>query len=447
MQNSLQKRKHRLSLTTIGDKLHQITLQYPALIQVLLISSSILVVLTLITFGNYYLEKTLLSPVINGDEAKYYDDLIHAVNSGLLNAIDSGASITFLTLSYLLNDFIDNPLLSIRITSLVFAILLFAGFILFAKNLLKTKLVWVQATLGLLYCLVIQMTMFIGYNDLVMHFFGLLFWILFINSENRKIRNSLLMGVLLALIAATRKMSLIYIVLFFGTYALQIIINKSNRKSLVQHLGIIAAIFIAIFLVLNFTSLKNGHGFSFDEKTLGGSVNWSQWEYHNAILIDKGLQERFHHIEIDRTKEYLLQNGQESLPSNFFEMITFDFTLTIKEFFIDTGIGIKYFIRQTGLWPFLFLIFFVFRSRSMRKRISSSDFLYIFSSICFLTICFIVLTNIQMRWFMFFIPIMFLLIAKDFEDTDPKYQKVFFTANNLLLVLMFVPLWIKILIT
>ncbi|GGW78625.1 hypothetical protein GCM10008086_02770 [Salegentibacter mishustinae] len=181
--------------------------------------------------------------------------------------------------------------------------------------------------------------------------------------------------------------------------------------------------------------------FSFDDKILSGPVNWAQWDYHNALLVDSGDQERFKHINIKETEIYLNEHGQNSLPNNFYEMIFFNPILTIKEFFIDCTVATKYLIRQTGLLIFPFLIFLLVRIKKVyqTKSITKTDFIYFYSLLYFLMICFIVITNIQPRWFLVFLPITILLISKDLTKLSKENQRFFSILNNLTLIIMCLP--------
>lgn len=437
----LEKMKFNLfSFTVFKQRINQTILASSGIINTFLITSTILVFITIAKFISIYFPRTFLSPTVNGDETKYYGDLIKAINEGFINAIDSGASITFLSFSYFLNNIIADPVMSIRWISFVFGFLLIITFLIFGRKFLTSQLVYFQVSLALLYYLIIQLTLFVGYNDLVMHFFGLILWILFLKGDPQKQRNYFFAGILLALVLTTRKMGLIYILVFLMIFLPQSLYQNFKRKYLLRNLITLTSSFIFFLCLINISSLINGNGLSFDDKILKGPVNWAQWEYHNAILIDEGTQDRFQHVDMQKTKEYLTIHGPNSLPSSFIQMITFDIFFTFKEFFIDSIIASKYFLRQTGFWPFIFAFFFITRFRKIgKKNLSPTDILYLFSLSYFLIICFIVITNIQMRWFTFFVPIMFLVIAKDLEKISPIYQKIFLTLNNFCLAVMFLP--------
>lgn len=91
--NNLMESKE-FSFTTLKKVSFQKFLNFSNILNSLLITSTILVLLTLMKFLKIYIPITFKSPTVNGDESKYYEDLIRALNGGLSAAIDSGASIT-----------------------------------------------------------------------------------------------------------------------------------------------------------------------------------------------------------------------------------------------------------------------------------------------------------------------------------------------------------------
>lgn len=408
--------------------------------------STFLLIITILLYGNYWFEKSFLSSTINGDESKFYEDLIRANSHGLFEAINSGASITFLTFNYWVDKLVNSPLRSIRLSSLFFGVSILVVCLYLVLTYFKfPKITKIQVFLSLIYFFTIQTTLFAGLNDLLLHFFGLIFLYVFIRkAEDQKIK-FIVLGILCAAILATRKMGAIYLLVFIILFWTEGIINKSNHSEKLKVFSLLIPSFMITFLCFNFSSLLSGNGFSFDDKILKSSVNWAQWEFHNALLIDQGLQERFYHVEISETEKYLEINGDNSLPSNFFEMIFFNPLFTLKEFFIDFFTSLKYFVRQLGLWVFIYLYYLLKKINNIMaiKKFTRVDFLYFFSLFSFLVICFIVITNIQMRWFTYFIPIMLLVLGEEIGKKNITQQKIFFTLNNFGFSLMCFPLIVK----
>ena len=144
---------------------------------------------------------------------------------------------------------------------------------------------------------------------------------------------------------------------------------------------------------------------------------------------------RFKHVEISKTEEYLNTNGKSSLPDNFYEMIFFDLKLTFKEFIIDLFYTFLYFFREFGL--LIFAIFYLIY-KSIKDPNSyngpNTNLIYIFSAAYIIFINFIVITNIQMRWFMFFIPALLSIAIMDLKKY--KYSNILLSINNIILIIM-----------
>lgn len=400
-----------------------------------------LLILTLSLFSAFLFKDIFLDPFYAGDESKYLSDLLKANEAGLRKVISDGTSITYLVITYYVNILIDAPLFSLKIVSLTSGILIF--YLLYRFNNIYLKIdkpLKLPLFVWLAYLFIIQTTSFAGVNDILLDLFGTsLFLTFFI--KKRISTKIVLFGLFLALSLATRKMAITYITSFFIVFQVFSIYSKNNKVFNFKNIFIALASFIVFFILLNTYPLLHNNKFSFDDKILKGEVNWAQWDYHNALLIDQGVQDRFTHVNIDKTKEYLQQNGKNSLPNTFLEMVYFDPLFTIKEFFVDALIGLKYIFRQTGMLVIAFIVFLIFRIRRffLTKTLTNVDFIYVFSFFYFLLISFIVIANIQARWFMFFMPIMMLLIARDLNKLNKKQKLYFSISNNLLLSVMCFP--------
>lgn len=404
--------------------------------------SLLIFIVTLLLFAYFLFTDNFFDPNFAGDESKYLSDLLNAKAFGLGKAISEGASLTFLLISFSLDKFIDAPLYSLKITSLISGVIMISVLFIFISKCLEIKEPLKQhLILWLIYLFTIQTTIFSGVNDILLDLFGTLFFIILLIQFKNHITQILLLGLFLALMLATRKMALTYIFTLFIVFVLFSIIAKDHKIfNLKSGLKILFS-FIFFILLFNIYPLVKHQKFSFDDKILKGEVNWAQWDYHNALLIDQGIQPRFSHISIKETEQYLKENGKDSLPSSFIEMVYFKPIFTLKEFFIDFAIGLKYIFRQTGLLTFLFAIFLFFRTKRifLTKSVTSTDFIYLFSACYLFLISFIVIANIQGRWFMFFMPIVMALLIKDLNQFNLKTKLLFSIGNNLILSVMCFP--------
>lgn len=405
------------------------------------IISLFIFLLTLVSFSFFLFKDIFLDPNFTGDETKYMGDLLTAKSSGISNAISNGTSIPYLIITYFLDYLLNNPLYSLRATSLLCGIVMFVILIIFnSRKIHIGRHLKISIYLWLIYLFVIQATIFVGVNDILLDLFGTFLFITCFSRFKKPETKLILTGLFLALMLATRKMAITYIIVLVLLYLSIIIYYKGNLFN-IRNLVVIAVSFTFFLLSINFYPLLNDNKFSFDDKILQGKVNWAQWDYHNSILIDQGKQNRFQHVNIKETEKYLIQNGPASLPTTFAQMIWFNEKLTMKEFFIDVAIAFKYIFRQTGLIVFAFSIFLVDRIRKIRKikSVKTTDFIYLFSASYFFIICFIVIANVQARWFMLFMPIMILLIGKDLSKLKIKNQILFSIGNNILLSVMCFP--------
>lgn len=408
----------------------------------ILIFTIIIFGINLLLFATFLIKDVFFRIDFAGDESKYLGDLLKANSFGLTSAINEGASITYLTISYLLDKIIQKPLLTLKLTSVLFGILMFLSLLLFNSKLLKIKNpLKVSLFFWLIYLFVIQTTFFSGVNDILLDFFGTLLFISLYLKYKSIFLKIVLTGLFLALILATRKMGFTYIFVFVSLSTLLGIYLKNTTFFNFRNGILILCSFSIFFILMNLFPLTKYKRFSFDDKVLAGNINWAQWDYHNALLIDQGIQERFQHIDIRETEIYLHKYGKNSLPSSFLEMVIFNPLLTLKEFFIDSAIGLMYIFRQTGFLIFPFCYFLFYRTKKMLKkqRVTTTDFIYLFSTSYFFLICLIVVANIQARWFMFFMPIMMLLICKDLNTANPQKQIMFAICNNLILTIMCYP--------
>lgn len=422
-------------MSKFGPKLDQLSSRFLDL-------TTVILTITLSLFALFLFQDIFFDPQFGGDESKYLGDLMKAKEFGLGKAISDGASITYLVTSYYLDKVLASPLLSLKVTSLVTGILMFLSLYFFnSKYLHIEKPLKQHLFLWIIYLFVIQTTFFAGVNDILLDFFGTLLFLSFFIQVKSPSLKAILMGFFIALAFATRKMAVTYIFTFFTIFMGFIFVHRSHKIFNFKNGFIILVSFGCFFTLLNIYPLIRNHSYSFDDKILKGEVNWAQWDYHNALLIDQGKQNRFTHVNIKETQKYMEENGESSLPSTFLEMIYFNPLFTLKEFFIDFFIGLKYVFRQTGFLVFAFSFFLIFRIRKifLFKTSSPVDFIYVFGTFYFFLISFIVIANIQARWFMFFMPVTMLFIGKDLDEYDLYLKQFFCIGNNLLLSIMCFP--------
>ena len=422
---------------------------YPkeAVLRLILYIVSFFLFLSLVGISYVRINKLfLLQRPPGGDEGVYLKALLTANSSGIPTAISQGCSLPFLFFSYLLDAFLKNPLISIRTTSLLSGItLVLISIFITRKKLGLNNYYGCFALLALLNLLVVRSNIFAGINDVLLAVFGLLFMISFHNFLKYS-KTLIIPALLMSLIIITRKMAISYLLVFEFIFLCFIIFAKpKNRNFNLKAFIKFNLLSILFFLIFNLYGLINFGQLTWEDKSLPAKINWAQWDYYNAMLIDKGLQERDHHIAVEETIIYLEKNGQKSLPSNFLEMIYFDPILTIKEFFFDFFTSWKYILRLLALLIFIYpyvLIHSKFKKVNLKFGLTA-HFWYAFAFSYVLFISFAVIANIQPRWFTFFLPFIIYLLFMELSKFEKKYTTPFLLTNNLLLLAWNLPFLIK----
>jgi len=191
---------------------------------------------------------------------------------------------------------------------------------------------------------------------------------------------------------------------------------------------------------MNSYSLLKYEKLVWENKELPGEVNWAQYDYYNVIQNYNGELDRGKHSSVNDTKEYLKRNGKESLPDNFFAMIYFNWQITIYEFFIDYFTSLKYLIRLTGI-AYIFGLIYLFKKIFLGYKSEDRSILFflLFTFIYPLSISFIVISNIQPRWFMFFLPISICVYFFLFTKIKSSRKLIYLATNNLFLLIANLP--------
>lgn len=369
------------------------------------------------------------------------NDLIFSLENGINQTIIKGTSITFLILSNFVNKIFEDPLLSLRISSLFSAILFFISVIYIERKFFKLSNIYRNvAYISIVYVLVLQSFLFIGINDLLLNLFtSFIFIFLFYeikksNFDNKSKINYLLIGVFLGLMLCTRRMSLVYIPSFF---IIILVSNFGNFNFLIRKSVYLVLGFSLILFSLNLPSLKENNKFSFDDKVLNHEINWAQWDYYNILKIHEGAGVRRKHVDINDVKDYLIENGKESLPKTFFGMIFFDIEITLIEFYNGLSDSFFGFLRSLGLLFLFGLIYLLFKVKDFKyyKLKKHSNIVILFAISFTLIISFIVISFIQFRWFMVFIPLLIISLLNKLEEIEGYASfKLFFLFSHLLIL-------------
>ncbi len=324
-----------------------------------------------------------------GDESLFINDLIFIQRHGWVAAIEKSISIPYMILAYPFSIFFKE-FVALRLVNFFLIIILLYYFL----KIVKIKII--DFYLYLFFFLATSTVFFIGTND-ALFFTGIIIFIteVFYFIEDKKMNNDVVAFSALILAFFTRELFLVYIpVVLLGLYFIYKNGYIFRNKKLI--FPVILAVF---FMVANIPSLKMNHKLSFDNKSAPSNmtVNWSQRQYLAQLLVNKGESENFSHPSWEQTQEYLNKNGSNSLPNGIVESLTFDYSLTFKEFFKDFYYSMFFGFRQLGLIlfiPFYFLIINLKRKEFLKNEMyvpySTFLMLFIFS--------FIIISYIELRW-------------------------------------------------
>ncbi|WP_298391998.1 hypothetical protein [Flavobacterium sp.] len=378
--------------------------------------------LTLLAFalGSTYL---FTRPMGSGDEALFLDNFEFLKINGWSEAIASKIPLTYFILVYPFALFIK-PYLAFRLVNcLLFVLLLFyfykKGF--FKQLYFLTYFIFFSSTAWFL----------IGTNDpLFIIAIVVFFTESYLLIEKKNYNVSLLFS---ALIVAffTRELIYIYIPVLVFTFYLLYKSGIQLGKSL-----LVPGVLFLVLLAINIPSIQKNHSLSYDDKTPPKELacTWTQRQYLAQLLVNQGKLPNHQHPSFEETIAYLKANGEDSLPKTISESLTFDYQLTIKEFFKDFIEVLFYSIRNTGLIVFFVLLvpFLGFK----KSNFMATNYLPIVVFLVLAIFSFIIISYVEGRWL---VPV-YLMAIVFFCDkivTQEKYKVVVFLNNIIIVSVLF----------
>ncbi|MFK5889287.1 MAG: glycosyltransferase family 39 protein [Flavobacteriaceae bacterium] len=391
-----------------------------------------------------------------GDERSFLSVFNIVINKGFYEANVAGNSTPFNFVAYLFYKITSNGLISLRLTSLFFGILSLVFLWIFYKKYFKIPQDYrFTAFLTAVNTMVIMSWVFTGINDIILAFLTvLLFMIIFrIKNDQKESHYSYLyIGLIIAFMLLTRKMSLLFLPSVFVVLISILYLKNTLFKAALKKIILVSASFLIIVIAFNIPSLiEKGH-LSFHEKKLPSEkVNWSQLQYLTAIREEQGSLSYGKHASIDEVIQYLNENGENSLPKTLTASIFFDFARTTREFFNDLFYQIKPFTRLLGfifLTNLLLLIRYFFKRKFIVKNILNQPII-LFSIIYMSIVCFIVITYVETRWFsniLLLLPIVLAERTYKFikeNNLGEKFDFIMINLQLLSLTVMSLPYLIK----
>ena len=409
-----------------------------------------LALLTSVLYASIRLFTIFVKADTSGDEGGFLHALNIFIDAGFYEANVYGNSTIFNSISYLFYLIGLDPLMSLRVTSLLFAIFsIYLLWVLIRKNFNHLPKLYKNAImLTSVNAMIVMSFIFSGINDVFMTFFTLLFFIIFFkikqDKENKNIILYILLGGIFALILSTRKMGVLLFPTFIIVLTLYFYNKKFNYKIFASRVSIITLSFLLGLILLNYPSLKENGKLSFHEKKIETEgVSWPQLQYLTAIWLEEGKVEYGKHCKPEDVVEYVEKNGENSLPNSVFETITFNFSRSFKTSTREAFYLIKPYTRLLS-FVFIFGVFLFFRGVYIKeiniKKIINNEIVVFFINYTLIFVL-IICTYIEFRWFM---PLVILLPILFFSYFD-KYIKskcnnnlefLFFVGHFLLLALM-----------
>jgi len=369
--------------------------------------------------GLYYF---LDLPKSSGDESLFIADLKLIHDVGWYQAIVKNISIPYMLLVYPLSLMMED-FIALRMVNIVLVLVLFLYFQYVSKTKTKSFYSYVLffiSTVGYFY---------IGTND-CLFFVSLIVFFSEVNSSlNKKKVNYNLALTTLVIAFFTRQLFLVYLpIIFLGLY----ILYKSEYKFTAKTFFPLG--FIILLVILNIPSIDKNGSLSFDKKSPPSEigVSWSQRQYLAQLMVNNGELANFQHPSWEQTKEYLAKNGKNSLPDGILESITFDWKLTIMEFFKDFGYSILYSFRSLGLM-LLIILGYWYRQQNKNRKIEMSYFVPFSTLLMLMIFSFIIISYVELRWLS---PVFFMTLVYYSElEEQKKISKYLILANTIVLCL------------
>jgi hypothetical protein len=325
-----------------------------------------------------------------GDESLFLNDFLFIETNGWIAAIEKSISIPYMILVYPFSFFFDGYFL-LKLPNVLLLLLLLLYFFKVVK--IKNTTFYFY----LFFYLATSRYFFSGTND-ALFFTGLVLFIteVFYFIENKKMNSSILAFSGLIISFFTRELFILY----FPVVLLGFFILFQNGYVFLTKKMLFPLVLFLFLLLFNSPSLLKKGSLSYDDKTPSSTIkaSWRQRQYLAQLLVNKGEIPNFSHPSWEETQDYLKINGSDSLPDGILDAITFDYSMTIKEFFKDFYYSMFFGLRQLGLvmlFPFYFLIV------NLRKTsILNPMFFVPYSFVLILSIfSLIVISYIEPRWY------------------------------------------------
>lgn len=356
----------------------------------------------------------------SGDEGLFIRDLDLISKEGWRTAIIKGISIPYMVFAYPFSFFL-NHYMALRVANWILIFLL----ALYVKNSYSLLTV-----VYLLFYLCTIRFLFNGINDTIFCVSLIVFLSeTYLLLKKEKFNFSLALTTLIIAIF-TRQIFLVFTPVILG--ALFFIYTRKSSYTAKLSFPFFVLLFL---LMLNTPSLKNNNHLSYDVKSSPQSIEatWIQRQYLAQLLVNSNKLKNYNHPSWQQTVDYLIENGEGSLPKTLGASIFFDIKLTLKEYVKDLLYCLFYMIRQLGFMFYLSLIFVVL-SYLKKTKLDLANLYVLFSTLVMINIfSFIIISYVELRWL---IPVFSMtILAYSSLEIENRIPKIYLTINNVVLIL------------
>ncbi|QBZ97910.1 hypothetical protein [Flavobacterium sangjuense] len=324
-----------------------------------------------------------------GDESLFISDLVFIKTNGWIAAIEKSICIPYMLLAYPFSLIFEEHI-ALRFTNLILLLALVGYFFKVVK--IKSANFYYY----LAFYIATVAFFFVGTND-ELFFIGVLIFMteVFYFIENKKMNNEILAFSGLIISFFTRELFYVYLpVIIFGFFFLY-----KNGFNFFTKKMILPLLLFCFFILVNIPSIKTNHKLSYDDKRPSSKIaTWTQRQYLAQLMVNKDELPNFQHPSWEETEAYLKKNGPNSLPDGIITGMTFDYALTITEFFKDFYYSMFYGFRQLGL--ILLFPFFFIAMNFKKEKLLSAKFFIPYSLIAMISILsLIIISYVELRWY------------------------------------------------
>lgn len=374
--------------------------------------------------------KTLLDLQPTGDESFFINELLRFRSDGLYVAFSEGISHLYILLAAYFDMVICNPLLSLRIVSLI-QIPVFLLVVYKISCITFESKECVHLSLFTAMSIVIGSragTMFFrGINDSLMVTLAFICtFFLLIYTESRKVKYIIYSSIFCGLMFWVRQFSIL-IAVGFITFIIVLIIQSLITKRTIKNTARSALIFLMIGVVVaiipQIPSLKENNRISFETKSGRLGVSWEQrnwltakFRYNNNSLF------AYRSASWEEASDYIEMHRDDSIPNGLIERLKADPKIVIDSFISSMFFRVPYILFVSiGILFFLFLDFLRNAEKNIREKLHfKSLFLLLFLSVT-TGVCLTVINYVEHRWLFVSVVCGLLLALSQLETYRARY--------------------------